>query len=138
MGVYMCIGQLLPILWLCLYTLKQFNPLHFQRRQRVEILTISFQAFSTGDTDARNTSEIGKTVKMSTACLKRNVMLEPVWCRNNMGIRTMAAETKGRRKWIVTNRVKVALSTARVNLHKKTNRKETSLPEPGVRINRSG
>ena len=39
-------------------------------------------------------------------------LLDPVWCKNNKWIIVIAKTIKGKIKWNVKNRVRVALSTA--------------------------
>lgn len=49
---------------------------------------------------------------LSTSLFTPNGLFDPVWCKNNRWIIVAAATIKGRRKWNVKNRVRVALSTA--------------------------
>lgn len=59
-------------------------------------------------------------------------LLEPVWCKNAKWIITAAATMNGRRKWMVKNRVRVALSTANPPQIHCTNR----VPRYGMADNR--
>jgi hypothetical protein len=49
---------------------------------------------------------------LSKLLFKPRGLDDPVWCRNKRWIIVNAAIMKGKRKWKVKNRVRVALSTA--------------------------